>query len=370
MMFRSGKTWAAGLLLVWIAAHAAAFSQTAAKPETRITPADAHLQYIGRVDDRDPLKPCLSYPGTELRLRFHGAQLRLHVACNTETSALTIVVDHGAPRLELLHVGENSIAIAASDVAADHLVQVIKRTETWQGIVTVEGVDLAAEATLLAPPTRSVRRLMFIGDSVTCGTGINNAPDCKNPPQSPASDVYDSYGLLLGRRLDAETQLVCYGGRGLVRDYRGLSMKDNVLNAPQFLGLAVPADKPEERAPWESARWQPDGIVISLGTNDFNLQKTAPLDETAWVAAYVEFLKSVRALYPTAQIFTTEGAIVTDPTLRKWIQQATKEANDARIAYVPSEHYPGNGCDGHPTRAQHERMAEDFEPYLRGYLRW
>lgn len=344
--------------------------QATATQAVRIQPDDPRLEWIGRIDDSQPLRPRMAYPGTEIRFRLHGTRVQLALSCDSDKSALTVVVDHGAPALILLKKGENLVTGFGPLDASDHTIEIMKRTETWQGILTVEGLDLADGTTLLPPPPRSARKLMLIGDSVTCGAGVNNNAQCKADPENPANDVYDSYGLRLGRRLDAETELVCYGGRGLVRDYRGLGAADNVLNAPQFLDLSVPADAVKERAAWDAARWQPDAILISLGTNDFNLEKTKPLDEQAWVAAYVQFLSRVRAEYPRARILLTEGAIVVDPLLRELVQRAAKQANDPLLTYVPSVHYPGNGCDGHPTRAQHEKMADDFEPVLRSALGW
>lgn len=209
---------------------------------TKIYPNDGRIQLIGRIDDRDPLQPRLAYPGTEIRLRLHGAKMRIAMLSDSDKSALTIVTDHGAPRLQLLHGGSNDVVINAVPAEGDHTIEIIKRTETWQGILTFESIGLPVGATLLPPPPRPVRKLMLVGDSVTCGAGVNNNAACKPDPEDPANDVYNSYGLLLGRRFDAETHLVCYGGRGLVRDYRGLGIADNVLNAPQFLTLSVPSD--------------------------------------------------------------------------------------------------------------------------------
>jgi hypothetical protein len=101
-----------------------------------------------------------------------------------------------------------------------------------------------------------------------------------------------------------------------------------------------------------------------------NLEKTKPLDEAAWVAAYVEFLHKVRGLYPGSLIFITEGSIVTDPLLARMVQRAAAESLDSRVIYVSSQHYPGNGCNGHPTGIQHRHMADDFEPVLRRALNW
>jgi lysophospholipase L1-like esterase len=328
------------------------------------------IQFIGRIDDRNPLKPRLAYPGTEIRLRLHGGSMRLVLSSDSDKSALTIVVDHGAPRLQLLHLGLNDLTLSAAPAEGDHTFEIMKRTETWQGILTVESISLPPDVILLPPPIPSQRKLMFVGDSVTCGTGVNNNAICKADPENPSSDVYNSYGLLLGRRLDAETHLVCYGGRGLVRDYRGLGIEDHVLNAPQFFPLAVAADALSGRVAWDATRFQPDAIVFSLGTNDFSLQKTKPLDEPRWIDAYVGFLRSARALYPQAKFLVTEGAIVTDPLLRSMLQQVVAQAADPLASYVPSQHYPGNGCDGHPTASQHLQMTDDFEPILRARLGW
>jgi len=336
----------------------------------QILPSDDRIQLIGRIDDRNPLKPRMAYPGTEIRLRLHGASMHLGISSDSDKSALTIVVDHGAPRLQLLQKGANDLPLAAIPAEGDHTIEIIKRTETWQGILTFESISLPDGATLLPPPTHSARRLMFVGDSVTCGAGVNNNATCKPDPENPANDVYNSYGLLLGRRLDAETHLVCYGGRGLVRDYRGLGIADNVLNAPQFLTLSVPSDNPEGRVVWDASLFQPDAIFFSLGTNDFNLQRTKPLDEPRWIEAYISLLHSARALYPRAKFLVTEGAIVTDPLLRAMLQKVVAQSTDPLVSYVPSQHYPGNGCDGHPTAAQHLQMTDDLEPVFRTQLGW
>jgi hypothetical protein len=61
---------------------------------------------------------------------------------------------------------------------------------------------------------------------------------------------------------------------------------------------------------------------------------------------------------------------VTDPLLRLMLQKAVAQSADPLASYVPSQHYPGNGCDGHPTAAQHLQMTDDFETILRAQLGW
>jgi lysophospholipase L1-like esterase len=331
---------------------------------------DARIVLLGQIDARKRKEPRLGYPGTGLMLRFQGSSLSLHLTSDSDKSALTVVIDHGDPALQLLRKGEQNIVLAAGLDAGPHIAEIYKRTETWQGIVTLLDLALPADGVLLPPSPQPVRKLMFVGDSVTCGAGVENNSTCTADPAHPANDAYHSYGMELGRRLDAQTHLVCYGGRGVERDYRGLGIADNVLNAPQFLDLSIAADEPSNRAPWEFRGWTPDAIFVSLGTNDFNLQKTKPLDANTFVEDYARLLGTLRSHYPRAAIFATEGAIVTDPLLRKYVQDAIAKTMDARIQWVQATHYPGNGCDGHPTKAQHLHMADDIEPVLRKALGW
>ena len=331
---------------------------------------DARNILLGQIDIANAKRPRLGYPGTGMLLRLKGDSVSLKLSSNTDTSALTVVIDHGPPALKMLRKGEQTLVLASGLDAGPHVVEVYKRTETWQGIVTLTGIELPAGGILLTPVQLPMRKLLFVGDSVTCGAGVDNNPSCTEYPAHPISDAYHSYGMELGRRLDAQTHLVCYGGRGLDRDYRGLGAAEGVLNAPQFIDLSMPADDTESRAAWDYRRWMPDAIVVSLGTNDFNLEQTKPLDEGMFVSDYASFLKTLRAEYPEAFILATEGAIVTDPRLRKYVQEAVAQAADARVAWVPAEHYPGNGCNAHPNAPQHMHMADDLEPVLRNALGW
>ncbi len=347
----------------------ASVGQTPSAPAS-VSPTDPHIKILGQYDGTDPEHPRFGYPGSGFLLRFNGSELRVEVSSDSDSSALTVVVDHGVPELRLLRKGTNEVTLVHAPSPGRHTVEVYKRTETWQGIVTLLGVHLPDAGEPLLPSILPRRKLLFIGDSVTCGSGIENDADCKADPERPASDAYNAYGMLLGRRLDAQSHLVCYGGRGLERDYRGLGIADGVVNIPQFYQLAVASDEPSSRVPWDASRWQPDAIIVSLGTNDFNLQKTKPLDDKKWVSEYVAFVHALRKNYRHSFIFLTEGAIVTDPLLRQMVQETAAKVHDKKVKDVPSSHYPGLPCDAHPTRMEHGKIADDLEPLIRQTLDW
>ena len=354
-----------------IASASSTIAQTATAPPSKrsIAASDPRVRLIGRYDAREPDAPRFGYPGTGFLVRFRGPSLAFSMASDSDTSVLTLVLDHGEPTKTLLHKGEQTVVAAAGLDAESHTLEVYKRTETWQGVVTLRSLEVNSDKLLSTPPLPE-RKLLFVGDSVTCGAGIDNDAKCTRDPAHPDGDPWHSFGMTLGRRLDAQVQLVCYGGRGLERDYRGLGITDGVINAPEFLDLSVATDDVVRQSSWNSKVWTPDAVFISLGTNDFNLQSTRPLDGKRFVAEYVAFLRRVMAEYPRASIFTTEGAIITNPLLRQYIREAVGAIHESQVVWVEATHYAGNGCDPHPTRAEHARMADDLEPVLRETLHW
>jgi lysophospholipase L1-like esterase len=347
----------AAVLLLLAAAHGA---------ET-ISPSDSRIQIIGRVDSSDPAHIRMMYPGITLRFRFTGDLAVIAITSDQDDAYVTTVVESAKPQIHHLAKGSNEIALSTADLGpGPHTIEVVKRNGTWQGITTFDGIRLGTGAELASPPALPQRKLLFIGDSVTCGEGIDNYPACPGDLYRSAN-AYDAYGLVLGRRLDAQSELVCFGGRGVVRDWQG---HRDVLNASQFFNYSIPADEEALRTTWTGDSWTPDAVVISLGTNDWSKQKTDPLPEEEFVSKYLGLVRDVRRHYPNAWIILTQGSIVTDPLLSEYIQATVKKAGDPRTVWFASRHFPGSTCDGHPDKPQHQQMADDFEVELRKLLGW
>lgn len=330
-----------------------------------------HVLVMGRVDRTDASRLRAGYPGVTLRVAFRGRAIAIHTNCTSPNCRLAVIVDGGAPKVIRLPEGTHETELACGLDAAPHQLDIVRRTEFWQGTMEVIGMRLGHQAELGVPTPFNARRLLFIGDSVTCGEGVDRLEGSACHDKTVSSDAYNSYGMFLGRALNAQCHLVSHGGRGLIRDYLGDRKQ---LTAPQFFELALPTSEP--RVTWDHGSYVPDGVFVSLGTNDFNLAIGEFPDEVEFVGAYVAFLKRLRSLYPAAQVLVTEGAIVTDEkrpqrsTLCRYIDRAVAEMRDAKIHAIRSTRYPGDAFDRHPTSAQHRQMARDFEPIMRSILGW
>ena len=310
----------------------------------------------------------LGFPGVTAHLRFRGQTLTMRASASTDDLYFDVSLDGAAPSLLRLHRGEGEYVVMQADQAAEHTVTIMHRNESWQGLCTILGFDPGAGGIVLAPPDLPRRKLLFIGDSVTCGEMTAYAPEREMHDKVNWSARL-SYGMILARRLGAQCHLVSYGGRGLIRDWQG---SRETRNAPQFYELALP-DGPA--VAWDHSRYVPDAIGIQLGTNDFS-QGIPEQDE--FVPAYVEFIRKIRRDAPAALIFVMDSPIVQDEpargprrtVLRAGLEQIVARLGDPKVILAPVSHYPGVPGNGHPTGQEHEAMAAELEPVLRRALGW
>lgn len=320
------------------------------------TASDSRIAIMGRTEQTANGNLRFAYPGVTLTFNAVARSATLMAQSTSEQSYLEIIVDDQAPQAIKLSRHMEPITLFSSGDRNEHRVEVIHRSETWHGVVTIGALEMS-DGELLAPSALPKKRLLILGDSVTCGEAIERQAGCEK--NTSWWNPRLSYGMLTAKALDAQVQLVCYGGRGLVRSWNG---KTDDLNLPDFFELAV-AD-PQAPVAWDHSRYTPDVILSAIGTNDFS--QGIPERET-YVATYVKLVQRLRDLHPQAQIALTEGAILNGEkkaALQEYLAATAQRLNDPHVLILPSNYYPGDACDAHPTREQHADMANDLTPLL------
>ncbi|HEY4299528.1 MAG TPA: GDSL-type esterase/lipase family protein [Candidatus Didemnitutus sp.] len=350
-----------------VVASAALASPGFSAPNTAVKPDDPAIIYEGRtvVDSAGDVQ--MGFPGITAHLRIRDASLSVRLRASQPGIAFDVMVDGGPARLLPLKEGDGVYPVVTEPMAGEHTIALVRCNESWQGTASVLGFELGA-GSLGPAPELPVRKMMFIGDSVTCGE-----MDAWEPARSMTDrlncNARVSYGMLLARRFGAQCHLVSYGGRGIVRDWQGIR---DTRNAPQFYELALP-DGPE--IVWDHRRYVPDAIGIQLGTNDFS--QGIP-DQNEFVNAYVQFVEKVRRDAPDALIFLMDSPIVRDEpergprrtALHSYLEQIVARCHSPRVILAPISHYPGVPKNGHPTGAEHKAMADELEPVVRKALGW
>ena len=320
------------------------------------------LSYEGRTADMADGTVRAGFPGVVLRTRFEGTKLVLKTAASSDNTYVDISVDGGAPKM--MHLSKGAQALVAFEGAAGpHTVEIARRNESWEGTWDISGATVEGGG-FLAAPELPAKKLMFIGDSITCGAACDVARDDSREDMD-INNAQKTYAKLLAKRLNAQVHLVSYGGRGVIRDWQGIR---DTNNAPQFYERAAPD---EAGLFWNPTNYVPDAIGIMLGTNDFN--QGIP-DQNEFVNAYVEFVEKVRRDAPKAPVFLIDSPIVNDEALPKravlvaYIDEVVKRVRSPLVGHAHIRHYPGRPSNAHPIAEEHVAIADELEPLFKKAL--
>jgi lysophospholipase L1-like esterase len=349
------KSFTLGIMATGIAA-----ALPGARADQVIPVGDSRIAIEGRVAAAPGGGLRMGFPGVTLHLRLKASRAFLETEPH-DWSSFDIEADGLPPRCCVVHAGATSIDLLAGvPLAAEHTIVVTRRNESWQGTVDIKALVMDDAGQLLAS-TLPARRFMFIGDSITCGSGVLMSTG--NTQDKLRSNARLTYGKLLSGRFGAQCALVSYGGRGVTRTWDGLT---NTNNAPQFYGLALPDDPAVQ---WNASAYIPDLVVIGLGTNDFNLGIP---DEQTFVGTYVQLVKRIMGDAPGAAILLVDSPILEDSeragprkTVCSWyLDKVVSLVASPRVTHVALPHYKGTPGDGHPSAADHAEMAALLAPHV------
>lgn len=332
--------------------------------------------YQGRFQPEGPTGDSLlcSWSGSRIDFRFTGDQLtlRMEVLPGAEPPDAGGLRDfyrvqiNDSVQVLQLRPDQDRYLVARNLGAGPHRVTLFKRTEPLVAMTRFRGVTLAAGGTLLPPASSPKRGLLFIGNSITCGYG-NEGKGKEENFLPETEDAWRTYSHLTAQALDAAYHCVAYSGRGVYRNYRG--------TREGLLGELLDRYHPQDTAARWDFHWQPDWVVINLGTNDFG-QGTPPREE--FVQSYVALLQQIRARYPSAGILCLLSPMVTDQkrlarsTLGAYIDEALARADLANTHRfdLSVQGELGYGSNWHPSLAQHRRNAEELIGWFQEHAAW
>jgi len=325
-----------------------------ATPPTNLTPLPPSIG--GRVVTQpDPANASFGarlytyqWPGTYFQVAFRGTEVYFRTAGGHQN--LHITIDHGQP-----------LTVTATDAATyrisglankPHIVRIAVVSESQDAPDSFSGFALPHTASPLRSPAHP-RQIEFIGDSHTVGYGNTSAHrECTADQIWALTDSSQGLGPLTAAHYNADFQINAISGRGIVRNYGG--------SAGDPLPVAYPFILFDKKVLYRDASWQPQIIVLSLGTNDFSTPlhpgekwKTRDDLHADYEATYVRFLSDLRAQHPSAFIILwAVGAVDGEiPTEVSKVVQQRKAAGDTRIAFVPVGPLHMDACDWHPSTA-------------------
>ncbi len=299
-----------------------------------------------------------SWPGVSIHARFVGTQVSMN-SSDGNLNRFTVVVDGGAPKT-VTTSGATSLQLAAGLPDATHDLMVWRNTEASAGVTEFRGFsDFGAGGMLLAPPPGRERRIEVIGDSLSAGAGDEGTSTSCSPGIDAFTNNYLAYGSVAARSVQADLVTIAWSGIGVYRSY-----SPSEPTMPERYDYAIPNDG----SVWDFSQYQPQVVVINLGTNDFGSGNPGQ----PYVDAYVDFVKHVRSKYESANFILIDMYGGERATAIDEVISASHGSGETKIEMLSFSSVPNNNtaCNQHPNAAAHQAMGQLLAERLQSLMGW
>ena len=326
---------------------------------------DSKISYIGRTEVQEDGSVWFDWSATTFRVAFKGKTLKLACAANKPAYFnLWIDSEQGPIEDKVLKISSDTlITLFTAKKAADHVIILQKRNEGEYGAFAVQ--NLYTDGQFKQAPEPKKRLIEFIGDSYTCGYGME-ALHHDGPFVVAEENPARTYADILGRLFEAETVHISHSGRGVVRNYGDYDKTQNMVvrYAQTFDELKTD--------PW-TPTYKPDLVVIYLGTNDFSEGKQPAL--WLWCQGYKALLEKVREFHgPNVPIICMASPC--DELMDDYVYEAVERSGLSNIQVVPimkgTFRYDDSdlGAAWHPNFSGNRKIASVVAPFISSLMDW
>lgn len=352
-------------LLALIAAAALPISSLAQLPVS--VPVDEPLLlFSGRRDDAKAGEVRLGYSGGRVRIAFEGSAIGLRID-SAKPNWAEVFID--GKRTDKLKVEGNDgyYELASGMGNGIHTAEIVKTTEGTMGALTFKGFALPEGGKVVPWPAKETKTIEFIGDSITCGYGIEaESAQIHFSPQT--ENFCDTYAWLAARALNADYLVVARSGIGILRNYNG-PYEGSADNMPSIYDRTLIQDPASK---WNPSRFAPDVVCINLGTNDFS---TKGVDIAKFTDSYLSFGKMLMARYPAAKVVLLTGPMQNSQQVKDILAGVAETLNKEKPGTVSfcelsKQGALGFGADFHPNKEQAKINGAELAKYLSGLMGW
>jgi len=351
--------------LIFLFAFLCGFSQTKLIPVSHEA-----IRYVGRFDFSNPQEVRYDWSGVYFQFSFRGTSCAVKMS-DTGHNYYNVLVDDQPSKT--FDVKSDTTMVLATDLTNQiHRVQVYKRTEGNQGTGIVKGILISENGEMLPWNDIPERKIVFIGNSITCGYGTEGLSKSERFKPSTENN-YQSYAPIMARAFNADYHIVAHSGEGVVRNYGYKEKTSPTGTMPRRFNRVFD----EKELPiWDFKQWKPDAVVINLGTNDFSTQPFP--DRLVFQAGYEKLINEAMKQYGNLPIFCVVGPMTDEPCysyVKEMVQnfRSTQQKRNVHFVGIPTYlMIPDKdlGSDTHPNYQGQRKMAAHVLPVISSVLGW
>lgn len=266
-----------------------------------------------------------------------------------------------------------------------HTVKLIKVSESENGSLRIN--EIKADSDSITPTEPQSRKIEFIGDSITCGYGVDGK---SGGFSTKTEDGSKTYAYKAAQKLNADYSMVSFSGFGILSGYTTDGVRNTTSTLPQYydkLGFSwynqFGSDNTQlKNVEWDASQFEPDLIVVNLGTNDASyIQYVKGNDKKeeerkAFCEAYVDFIGMIRGMHPNSEILCTLGIMGQDlcPQVEEAVNTYKSNTGDEHVNYlkfnVQNTEKNGTGIDWHPAPQSHVDAAYELLDAVEDLYGW
>ena len=335
-------------------------------------PDSAHVKHLGRsIFKNDQLVMAYSSTGVEFNVKAKRLDVTIegdNSATGTDNgnAARVVAFVNGERKLDKMILSKSqSFIIFNSEEISEGEVRIIKVSEATSSIAAISKITVDEDGTISPTNPRNLK-IEFIGDSITCGYGVDDLVK-EHHFKTSTEDNSKTYAYKTAQNLNADYSMVCASGWGIISGYSGNGTKQEAQQLPLFydklaVGWSSIASVSPKNTDWDFSSFVPDFIVVNLGTNDASYTKGASKKVAEYKDAYIDFLKDIRAKNPQAYIICSLGIMGQDlyPAIETAVSEYKAATGDEKVCplkFANQSMGDGIAADWHPSEKTHAKAA-------------
>ena len=350
-----------------------------------ITPTPQHIKRLGRTLFQDNIL-WLALSGSGIEFEYEGRYLEIrlqgddHTSADTDHTRIAVYINEERVLDEMIRSPQPCYTVLDEQTPQNRTIRVLKISESPMSITGIRELIVDDAASICPAPVKP-RCVEFIGDSITCGYGTDD-DDLSHTFSTATEDVTKAYAYRTAQMLDADYSMVSYSGYGVYSGYVDESV--NTRNMSELVPPYYPLigfsrgtyhSVAVTMTDWDFSCFEPEIIVLNLGTNDNSYCRRNPEREAEFMECYQNFVTLIREKNPNAYILCIYGLMNCELTasIDETINRYRQASGDKRISFMPlptQTDADGYVVDFHPSLGTHRRAADIVTAKIREIMHW
>lgn len=298
-------------------------------------PTEDNIKAIGRTYYENGIR-YLSHSGSGVEFRFRGDYAVVNIlgdAVETQSenhyARFAVYKDGQLLFDETVSQPEKSFRIEGTS-SKETVVTVLKLSEAKRSAFGVGKIGVFSDRRIM-PTADKELKIEFIGDSMTCGYGIDE-PDPEGYFSCATENFTKTYAYMTAQNLNADYSVVAFSGYGVVSGFTSNGVRNQEATVEQYYDKSAFLSYGREM-PWYFPDFESDIVVINLGTNDASYCSKSFQRRQMFISEYISLLRTVRGYNQNAYILCILGDMNNSlySSIEKAVEQYKAETFDSAV---------------------------------------